>query len=136
MSTKKTEHYGLHVWEPGDDFLREEFNANFGVIDGALGVKCEVVLGGYVGNKSNDFNYQVIELGFAPRMVMVWAMSGLPNVSGFSYMGVAMGPGGAPEAASQYSSNIRVLDNGFRIKSESNCSLNNSGTQYYFMAVR
>lgn len=136
MSTKKTEHYGLHIWEAGDDFLRAEFNENFGVIDGALGLKCEVVMGGYVGNKATDVYFQDIELGFAPRMIMVWSYEGLPNVSGYSYMGIAMGPGGIPGATIKTSDNIRVLEKGFRVRGNSNCALNSSGMQYYFAAIR
>ncbi len=30
MSTKKTQNYQLHQWEATDDFLRAEFNENFG----------------------------------------------------------------------------------------------------------
>lgn len=33
MSTKKTQNYNLHSWEPGDDFLRSEFNDNFTALD-------------------------------------------------------------------------------------------------------
>ena len=36
MSTNKSEHLGLHLWEPEDDFLRTEFNENFTAIDGAV----------------------------------------------------------------------------------------------------
>ena len=32
-----TEHYGLHQWEPGDSFLRTDFNEDFWKIDAALG---------------------------------------------------------------------------------------------------
>ncbi len=39
MSTNKSEHLNLHLWEPEDDFLRTEFNENFEKID--AGVKAE-----------------------------------------------------------------------------------------------
>ena len=136
MSTNRTENYQLHVWGAEDEERLAEINENFATIDEGLGSKCEVVTGGYVGSKNNTDDHQNVELGFSPRMVLVWAMNGLPNISGFNYMGAAMGLKGAPGAASQYSSNIRVLENGFRVRSDSNCSLNDSGTQYYFMAVR
>ena len=32
-----TQNYGLHQWEPGDSFLRTDFNGDFAKIDGALG---------------------------------------------------------------------------------------------------
>lgn len=37
MSSKKTQNLELHVWEPEDLFLREEFNENTEKIDAALG---------------------------------------------------------------------------------------------------
>ena len=36
MSTNKTPNYNLHAWEPGDDFLRREFNENFAALDTAV----------------------------------------------------------------------------------------------------
>ena len=39
MSTNKSAHLNLHLWEPEDDFLRTEFNENFEKID--AGVKAE-----------------------------------------------------------------------------------------------
>lgn len=36
MSTNKSEHLKLHLWEPEDDFLRTEFNENFSALDGAV----------------------------------------------------------------------------------------------------
>ena len=36
MSTNKSEHLNLHLWEPEDDFLRTEFNENFAALDGAM----------------------------------------------------------------------------------------------------
>ena len=37
MATNYTEHYGLCQWEPGDKFIREEFNQDFLKIDTVLG---------------------------------------------------------------------------------------------------
>lgn len=36
MSSNKTPNYRLHAWEPGDHFLRSEFNENFAAIDTAI----------------------------------------------------------------------------------------------------
>ena len=36
MSTNKSEHLKLHLWEPEDNFLRTEFNENFSALDGAV----------------------------------------------------------------------------------------------------
>ena len=37
MSSSKTTNYGLHLWQPEDDFLRSEFNENNEAVDTALG---------------------------------------------------------------------------------------------------
>ncbi len=37
MASNQTSNYQLHLWEPGDDFLREEFNENSERVDAALG---------------------------------------------------------------------------------------------------
>ena len=31
-----TPNYGLHQWEPGDNFLRTDFNADFAKLDAAI----------------------------------------------------------------------------------------------------
>ena len=46
MSTKRTENYQLHAWEPGDDFLLAEINENFARLDTAT----RVVTGTYTGD--------------------------------------------------------------------------------------
>lgn len=81
MSTNKTENYGLHAWEPGDDFMRTEFNENFQKLDAALaglqsslGNKLEIVTGSYTGN---DAATRTITLGFRPKLVIVVTRDGL-----------------------------------------------------------
>lgn len=94
MSTKRTEHYGLHAWEAGDSFLREEFNENFTAVDGLLGKlergKIRMVAGSYTGD--GEF-YQHIDLGAEPRMVMV-TRYGRMHEGSYVYGGVAYA--GAP----------------------------------------
>ena len=41
MSSGKTEHYQLHLWNPEDSFVRVEFNENNQKVDAALAAKCE-----------------------------------------------------------------------------------------------
>ena len=36
MSSSKTTNYGLHLWQPEDDFLRSEFNENNEAVDAAI----------------------------------------------------------------------------------------------------
>lgn len=73
MSTNKTEHYALHAWEPGDDFLRTEFNENFAAVDAVLGEmpankKLKLVTGTYTGDGKVN---QTISLAFAPKVMIV-----------------------------------------------------------------
>ena len=46
-----TEHYQLHQWEPGDAFLRTDFNEDLEKIDAALEDKgnCRIATGSYAG---------------------------------------------------------------------------------------
>lgn len=87
-----TPNYGLHQWEPQDNFLRTDFNQDFAKIDAAvkslegavdakldgkvgpaqlaeaLSVKLEAVLGSYTGNGENS---QKIVLGYQPKLVVI-----------------------------------------------------------------
>ena len=83
MSSQKTEHYQLHKWEPGDDFLREEFNENFEKLDGAA----RVVTGTYTGDGNSS---QLIHLGFQPQAVLVIDQSGEICNGYNSYGGLAL----------------------------------------------
>ena len=54
MATNHTTNYQLNLWEPGDSFLREEFNQNSQKLDAALNTlaeglngACKVVVGRY-----------------------------------------------------------------------------------------
>ncbi len=43
MSTNKTQHYHLHAWAAGDNFLRTEINENFTALDTALKTEADVL---------------------------------------------------------------------------------------------
>ena len=66
-----TEHYQLHQWEPGDAFLRTDFNEDLEKIDTALGALSveRIAHGSYVGDGTND---RTIQLPFAPEFVIVF----------------------------------------------------------------
>ncbi len=75
MSSQKTEHLGLHAWEPADSFLRSEFNENFSAIDAALaevlGVaegRTLIAVGSYSGGNEEEW---VIQVGFTPVCVIL-----------------------------------------------------------------
>ena len=63
-----TANYGLHQWEATDDFLRTDFNTDFGIIDGALGEKAEMAHGQYVGTGATG---HTIILGFQPKVLVI-----------------------------------------------------------------
>ena len=77
-----TTNYQLHQWEPGDNFLRTDFNADFAKIDAAikaletatdakLNQKAHVVTGAYTGTGSGT---KTVNLGIVARAL--WIASG------------------------------------------------------------
>lgn len=68
-----TEHYGLHQWEPNDDFLRTDFNTDLEKIDTALGDVPKIAVGSYVGDNSS-IDREIV-LGFRPSMVYICTLS-------------------------------------------------------------
>ncbi len=68
-STNKTAHLSLNLWEPGDQVLRADFNADNSKLDEAL-FKQRPVTGVYTGNSSGAVG-QEISLGFTPSIVVV-----------------------------------------------------------------
>ncbi len=137
MSSQKTEHLGLHAWEPSDSFLRNEFNDNFSAIDAAVGAlegKAEVVTGSYVGDGAAS---RFISLGFTPRAVMVVTRSGLtfvPGMLNYRVGGVFL-PGMDLDI-------FRIVSGGFRVyylEELGNYSLNSTDeaiNPYYYIAVK
>ena len=132
MSSHLTEHYQLHTWEPGDDFLRTEFNENFEAIDGIP----EVVSGMYTGDGALS---RFIELGFRPRAVLVVDSAGAMQSSQACYGGLAadgfpviyagttlveIGEGGFQVARGYQNGNAYWADT------------NNGGKTYHYLAVK
>ena len=70
MSTNKSAHLNLHLWEPEDDFLRTEFNENFEKIDAGVRETAEAkpyVVGTYTGTGKA----MTITLGFRPSFLIL-----------------------------------------------------------------
>lgn len=133
-----TENLGLHQWEPEDNFLRSDFNEDFGKIDAALGAletgsatrtelsqarqaleqliaaRSRMAVGTYAGNGSTV----TVNLGFKPRFVRV--QSGRTSLNAF----VIEGRG---------SSGISITSNGFTAVSGNSC-LNDIDTTYTYAA--
>ncbi len=121
MSINQTASYGLHLWEPGDDFLREEFNDNFAALDAAARVVC----GGFTGNGVNVGDEQEIVLGFRPRAIYVTMEDGTNGVNYLTLDGVAT-----------TMALFTITDNGFRSRYLFNRELNAPNRFYYYWAVR
>lgn len=137
MSTNKTEHYGLHAWEPGDDFVRAEFNENFAKLDAALaslaqglGDKLELVTGSYTGDGKS---YHSIPLGFRPRLVMILSGQGLPYYASDMYhqVGGFFLSGMSQSHCSLYSDSFTVY-----VADSDHYSLNDAGNTYYYAVLR
>jgi hypothetical protein len=127
MSTNKTKNYQLHTWEPGDDFLREEFNANFAALDAALAGL--VVAGSYVGDGAAS---RTIRLGFTPRAVLLVTSKGEFLVGAYTYGGLAV--------SGLNSQAFSITEGGFSVRYHSGsgyviCS-NGSGEKYCYLALR
>ena len=134
MSSYLTEHYQLHTWEPGDDFLRTEFNENFEALDGAVSEKCGMVFGTYTGNGGSSRSF---DLGFAPLAVYVCARNGTAGTdvsSEYVYGGLALR--GSPVMRSD-ASVVTVTDTGFTIAAPNGYTrINQSGKIYHYFAVK
>lgn len=59
MSTNKTTNYGFHQWDRSDDFIIEEINENAALVDAALMAKGKWVVGTYVGDGTNDREFDL-----------------------------------------------------------------------------
>ena len=121
-----TEHYGLHQWEPNDDFLRTDFNTDLEKIDTALGSmldvtnsKTEVALAFYQGN-GEEVNS--IELGFSPLAVII-SNDGQLN-------GGIMGMRNGNER------NITLTETGFILQKNNTSIPNLSGVRYCCLVFR
>lgn len=136
MASNQSAHFQLNLWEPGDDFLRTEFNANFTKLDEAA----RVVAGTYTGNCA-AISYtavsQFINLGFTPRAVLVMQEDGKMTTSYDFCGGLALPNAPAQTSGGQGSDSIvTVEEGGFRVYSRrltSSYSINaNMGTFHYW----
>jgi len=134
MSTK-TEHLGLHQWEPEDSFLRTDFNEDFAKIDAeakAVRALAETV--------SAAGSYKAVsgvaaepDLGFRPKLVVLLCGSCI----GFVMDGLAL----RAQYQSEYtrtnvaSISARLTDTGFWVAANEYCFNTSSRTTYY-VAIR
>ena len=117
----KTEHYQLNQWEPGDSFLRTDFNEDNAKIDAAIATKTEAVFGIYQGTGEYE---QYVDLGFPPKAVLLETNNGFRGDNQYS--------GGLVLPGQPLATNVAKIDgNGFWLrKCYSGVNLS-SGTVYY-----
>ena len=134
LASTQTSNYQLNLWEPGDHFLREEFNENSVKIDAAIasaaGTKAEC--GVYTGDGSDS---RTFTFSFTPTLLLL-----MEGVSGSGFALLVRGQTGGSRIGSSYS--------GFRLAWGTNSVtltsqtvrypisiLNESGTRYFYWAV-
>ena len=140
MASNYTENYKLPLWEGGDSFVREEFNAANKTIDSALGALAQSVsenaklhFGTYVGN---DETMRDIALGFTPKIVMLWTAHGLQfnTEYGTAYGGTA---GQGYPCKLNGVTCIELTESGFLVfcNIENKVCTNYKSIVYYYIAV-
>ena len=135
MATQ-TPNYGLHQWEPSDNFLRTDFNEDLKKIDTALQTletdkasvesmqavqeltqqRCRIITGSYQGDDTQD---RLINIGTRPKVVVI-------SYGYRTYL-----------AFTDYSNNsIVVQDNGFLVSNTAlSFSLNEAPNTYYYLVM-
>ena len=129
-----TQNYGLHQWEPGDSFLRTDFNGDNQKIDSALSGKCEVVFGTYTGDGMQS---RFVELGFTPQAVYLCGKSGTAG-SQFNYNGGLALNGYDLEGNAE--NILKISEGGFfvyqLVRGSYSTETNASGMRYHYLAFR
>ena len=127
-----TQHYQLHQWEPGDDFLRTDFNADFQKIDAAIGEL--LAFGSYTGSGTAS---QTVNLGFTPRALYTCTQDGKAGSdvgSGYCYGGLAFENRPVTHNSQGV---VTITTDGFRVDAPNDYArTNQSGEIYYYAAVR
>ena len=128
-----TTNYGLHQWEASDNFLRTDFNTDFGIIDQILGeLSGCLVIGSYTGDGTGD---RAIDLGFRPRILLLSGRFGGPPHL-YSQLSVHFGDYAHAinsDGAGAGNSSVTVTDQGFQVK---NGYHNVEGYPEHYLAVK
>ena len=85
-----TPNYGLHQWEPGDNFLRTDFNTDFAKIDEALQVKADKTA---VAQKADQSALEAVQTLAEGRCRVVTG-----SYMGTGKAGITVNLGGRPKA--------------------------------------
>ena len=128
-----TANYGLHQWEASDNFLRTDFNTDFGIIDGALGEKAEVVTGSYTGDGQST---RTISLGFTPRAVLVTREDGATTYQNGNYQ---IFGGLAVTGHPLQRNSLVIVTGGFQVRYAGypdDVYTNSNGQEYRYIAIQ
>ncbi len=140
MSTNKTTNYQLHLWEPEDDFLREEFNENSTKTDAALAAhdkdiaaRLRIVSGSYTGSGGSS---KTIDFGVEAMVAFLVPDSSTPG----DYPAVII-RGQSAGNVSEFSTNSHYhfscvwSGTSLTITSQSNVTLNRQAVRYRWIAI-
>lgn len=98
-----------------DNNLQQQINTH----TTQIAQKCEIYFTTFVGDGTSDYS-RVITLGFRPKAVILTSNYSLAAYSAMSV-----------DLEGQYSSPIRILDNGFALRYENTTSINQRSVTYY-----
>ncbi len=158
MSSGKTEHYQLHVWASGDNFLRAEFNDNSYSIDEALAANAtaikeavnavaiaktenenaiakavaagpKVYHGTYTGNGTTS---RTFNFTFKPKMLIITGNSGLVD---FLILINGQTNGIMPDASSDRYYTLFWMETSVTISGHNVGICNASGRNYQYVAI-
>ena len=119
---QKTQNYQLNQYEPQDNFLRTDFNADNQKIDAALAQKCEIYIGNYTGDGRDS---RAFSLGFQPKAVLLTSAEVIYEGGAMTVLG----------AHSQYSF-LAITEDGFQINHATERPLNLKDNYYCYVAFR
>lgn len=128
MSSNKTPCFQLHSWEPGDNFLLQEINENFALLDGV------VVTGSYVGDEKAE---RAIELGFRPTVVLLCDQSGrMGYFANYNATSGGLFFPGCPINGTSNGLAAEITGSGFRVCHGGWNQVNAKSTRYHYLALR
>lgn len=131
----KTANFALNQWEPGDNFLRTDFNEDNAKIDAALTLKSELVVGTYTGDGEKSLT---IELDFQPKAVYLCTQSGMAGIDNgayyYTYGGLALPD--SPLISEDYGTVMEITATGFQLTASDRCPVNRKNEVYHYFALR
>lgn len=77
-----TPNLGLHQWQPGDSFLRTDFNADFSKIDTAVGGQLKIATGSFTANGTNSLT---VTIGLKPKVLILLGRIKTSNGNNFAW---------------------------------------------------